>query len=129
MRVLRDSNRVLAHWVYNQEEWHSYRRWERRRRGWWAFITGRHRHLQVAEVPEVIISGSQVRMNGLTESFQNEKCRLKRTHLRESDSLHILEIYFQRENRRLQVIYLPVPRGRLREAMEVQECLSGMAVY
>lgn len=128
MRVISDSGRILAHWVYTKEEWRAFQQWERRRQGWWRYLLSHLRvSQQAAQLPEVLISGKQITINQQPEVFQDSDKRLKRVHVRESGSINVLEIYYQQKNGSLRNICLPVPKGRLREAMEVQESLSGYA--
>lgn len=125
MRVIRDSSRILAHWVYSPDEWKLFRQWERRRQGWLRYLFGSLIFSAGSKLPEVTITGSRIKINEQAEVFLDQFRRLKRVHIRESGPLNIFEIYYQQANGRLRSIYLPIPRGRLREAMELQESLSG----
>lgn len=130
MRVIQNRNSLLAHWIYTREEWSFFERWRWKRKSlllyWWKRLAREPQQ----ELKEVTLTGQRVWVNDRVEVFTDDLRRLRRVHLREAGSLHVLEIIYQvvgQPSGRIHIIQIPVPRGKLREAMIVQECLSGNA--
>lgn len=125
MRVIKDPRKVLAHWIYTREEWKRFRQWERNRLGWVRYLLSRFNQSHSSSLPEITITSERVFFNGKGEIFIDDSCKLRRVHVRESGNLNVLEIFYQPGTRSIRVIRVPVPRGQLRQAIEVQECLDG----
>lgn len=126
MRTITNPRKVLVHWIYTPEEWNSFRKWEWKCLGWLRFLFGLFPSPSNS-FPEITISPEQVSLNGKEMVFKDKTCHLRRVHVRESGNINILEIFYQPDRRAVKVIRVPVPRGRLRQAFEVQESLSGTA--
>lgn len=130
MRVIQDQRTLLAHWVYTREEWRFFEHWQLRRKGFLAYLLSRIRGRRILDMPEITITGQRICINDHIEVFADETRKLRRVHLRETDVLHVLEIIYElmgQNASRMRMIQIPVPRGKLREAIDVQECLSGNA--
>lgn len=125
MRVIKDQRKVLAHWVYTRDEWSQFRIWEWRRLGWLRYLISNINRSHSKKMPEVIITGEKVTFNGKPEVFIDDMSKLFRVHIRESGKINILEIFYQRGTKGIKVIRVPIPRGEIIQAIEVQECLSG----
>jgi len=124
MSLVKDTRKVLVHWIYTPEEWKLFRRWERSRLGWLRYLVSRFHPASSSDMAEVTITRDQVAFNGKGELFAGASRKLRRVHLRESGNINILEIFYQFGTGGTRVIRVPVPRGRLLQAIEVQECLS-----
>lgn len=130
MRVIQDQRTLLAHWVYTREEWRFFERWRQKRRGIILYWLSRIRGRSALQLPEITVTGHKVWINDRVEIFADDTRKLRRVHLRETDVLHVLEIIYElagQNTSRMRIIQIPVPRGKLREAIDVQECLSGNA--
>jgi len=130
MRVIQDQRTLLAHWVYTPEEWRFFEHWRLRRKGIIMYWLSRIRGRPALELPEITVTGHKVWVNDRVEIFADDTHKLRRVHLRETGTLHVLEIIYElmgSATARMRIIQIPVPRGKLREAIEVQECLSGNA--
>ncbi|HTD94187.1 MAG TPA: hypothetical protein VK644_10260, partial [Chitinophagaceae bacterium] len=82
-------------------------------------------------VPEITITGMKIWIGNDAESFMDQNHQLKRIRIRDAGNLNILEIAYERINGRTKKRYeirIPVPKGKLREAIEVQESLGGYTV-
>lgn len=128
MRVIKDQRKVLVHWVYTRDEWHQFRIWEWRRLGWIRYLISSFNRSHSSKMPEVIITGEKVSFNGKAEVFIDDLSKLFRVNIRESGKINILEIFYRRGTRGIKVIRVPIPRGEIIHAIEVQECLAGNGV-
>lgn len=130
MRVIQDQRTLLAHWVYTREEWRFFEHWRLKRKGIVLYWLSRIRGRPVLDLPEITVTGHKVWINDRVEIFADDTRKLRRVHLRETDVLHVLEIIYEltgQNTSHMRMIQIPVPRGKLREAIDVQECLSGNA--
>lgn len=125
MRVIRNTGTVLAHWVYTREEWKLFLQWERRRMGWFRYLLRQLMDPDRKPLPEITITGESVTLNQQKLLFNRDNHQLRHVHLRETGTVNILEIMYQKVPNVVKVIRIPVPKGELRNAMLVQECLGG----
>ncbi|MBM3416614.1 MAG: hypothetical protein FJY20_09225 [Bacteroidetes bacterium] len=112
----------LTCWNYTKEGWRHFQYWKSRKKGLLYFVFHRLCTLREKQAPEVRIAVDRVWVNGEPESFQNRSCRFREIHIREAGCIHILEISYEQGNR-VRGINVPIPKGKLREAFEVQERL------
>lgn len=118
-----DMTSTLATWIYSREEWKRYQSWKRRRKGlvhylWhWLFPSK-------SSVNEVTITASAIHLNKDFEPFHDDARQLKRVFIREVSNQNIIEISYQhRQSGLMNEIQLPIPKGKLREAISLQENL------
>ena len=112
-----------VNWDYSSEEWARFRRWEaRHKKGLWGRLRFYFKNLSLRSSARVRIGTNEVWINNAPQTFQNNQCRLMDVSLREENALNVLNIRYEMSNR-LYDIVVPVPKGRLREAIEVEEYL------
>lgn len=70
-------------------------------------------------VPEVSIGPDRIWVNKVHEPFQDRQRQFREIQIREAGSLNILEIRYVQGNQ-IRGIELPIPKGKLKEAFEVQ---------
>ncbi len=113
---------ILAHWTYTREEWAVFHRWQLRRKSilhyFWDRLTWRHQK----KVPEIKITPDAVWTNDRDENFAEGERHFQRVNIRDAGRLNVMEICYEDKNRSLE-IRVPIPKGKLREAIEVQEKL------
>jgi hypothetical protein len=117
---------VLAHWTYNREEWVSFIRWHKLRRGRLYYLIYYFLPKKKAAIPEVTITMQNIWIDDAVESFNDVDRHLKHISLHEAGTLNILEITYvvlKDGLKRLGEIKVPVPKGKLMEAIQVQESL------
>lgn len=78
--------------------------------------------MRAEHVPRIKIAADRVWINDLHEPFQNSHRQFREINIRETGKCHILEISYDQSNKQGD-IRVPIPRGKLREALEVQERL------
>jgi hypothetical protein len=118
---------ILARWNYTREEWRKFTRWDRWRRGFFGFLINFLNGHRFRKVPGVVITGNSVYFDNRAEPFHQTNAVLRRVDIADSGPVNVLEIIYERQtNRGLKVmeIMVPVPKGKLREAVAVQEKLQ-----
>lgn len=110
---------LLTQWTYTREEWNRFLQWKRGKRGllfaWLQrLVPGREK-----SVPEVSIGPDRIWVNKVHEPFQDRQRQFREIQIREAGSLNILEIRYVQGNQ-IRGIELPIPKGKLKEAFEVQ---------
>jgi hypothetical protein len=117
---------ILAHWTYTREEWRAFQRWTRKKKSWLHFLL----HFLTpgkSQTPEVKISQEKLSIGEGQHPFSNPEHILKRVEIRDAGRLNIMEITVERNNTThtgLHEIRIPVPKGKLREAIVVQEKIA-----
>lgn len=113
---------LLTRWNYTKEEWTHFLHWKTRKKGMLFFLLRKLLPVKQQQVPEIRIMADRVFVNDLNEPFQNSECRFREIHIRETGNINILEIRYEQGNN-IRGIKVPIPKGKLREAFEVQERL------
>ena len=125
-QLYRNESPVLAHWTYTQEEWKKFLRWKKLQKGVVHYLLHRLR-FRAEKAPAIMIMQGRVLVDEVPESFHGENRRLKRIHIKDAGSMNVMEIVYQNEyvsGTGSNEIHLPVPKGRLKEAIRVEEALS-----
>ena len=117
----------LVRWTYSGDEWRNFIRWKQRRKGFLHYLLHRLSASHWPQAPEITIGQGRVSIGNDQESFFNENRQLKRVNIHDAGKVNVLEIAYQRND--LQhtgpaEILIPVPKGKLKEAIQLQEKLS-----
>lgn len=113
---------TLVHWTYTREEWNAFLRSSTKRKNLL------HRFLlyllacSVQSVPEVSITPEKVWIGNDQQYFNSSKHELRQIDLRHEGFINVLSITYGRGGNSHE-IRIPVPKGKLREAIEVQDRL------
>lgn len=119
----------LVCWNYTKEEWKNFLHCKSKSKGFLFFLFQRLRTLKMQHVPEIRITPDRVWINNAHEPFQNYQRRFREIHIRDTGSIYVMEIKYVRmdssgeKGSRLCEIKVPIPKGKLREAFEIQERL------
>ena len=113
---------TLAKWNYTKEEWKIFRKWKTKRKGYLPYLLSFLGFPMDRKVPEITISDNRVWFDNMHEPFQNSSRRFMDITIREWDKLNILEISYQQQNK-MKGINVLIPKGKLKEAFEVQDRL------
>ena len=119
----------MAHWTYTREEWKNFVRWTKKRKSLLHYLLHFFSPKQSKQTPEVRITPERVWIGDAHQHFSSEEHRLKRIDIRDEGKLNILEITYEWAKRKipgLDEIRVPVPKGKLREAIEVEEKLNSI---
>lgn len=115
---------ILAHWTYTREEWKNFMRWTQRKKSFFHYIWHLLAPGKQRQTPEVRITREQVWIGEGQQHFRSEEHNLKAISIRNEGNLNIMEITFEQNSRKpggLNEIRVPVPKGKLREAIAIQD--------
>jgi len=116
---------LLAHWKYSKEEWQYFIRHTKKRKGLLSWLLRPFYLLLENKIPEVKITPDQVWIGDDRQHFNNKDCELTTIDLRDEGKINILSIGYKNiDTATVNEIKILVPKGKLREAVEVQERLT-----
>lgn len=113
----------LTRWSYTREEWRHFLRWKDRKKGLIFSVIRRLIPVKKQPIPEVRISADRVWINNEHLPFQSRNRQFREINIREAGHINILEISYE-QGKNIRGINVPIPKGKLREAFEVQERLN-----
>lgn len=123
-----DNKRIfLAHWTYTHEEWKAFIRWDKSRRGIWHYWWFRVSAVRRLVAPEIAITHQKIWIGDEVQTFRGKEKQLKKIHIRDEGKMNILEISFENlsgSQATVADIRIPIPKGKLREAIQVHDSLS-----
>ncbi len=132
MNEEQEGREVLVHWIYTREEWRVFLRWRKLKRGVLPFLIHLVTTLRLRNIPEIRITHYNVMTATMPELFNGLYRELKRVDIKDAGSLNILEIVYEKteeKNTLFTEIHIPVPKGKLREAIRLQQDLSSIIPY
>ena len=117
---------ILAHWTYTKEEWKNFIRQTKRKKSFFSYLWRPFYSFLEKKIPEVRITSEQVWIGKDEQPFSNGKFQITKIDLRGEGLVNILSIIYKRLGKKAEQneIKIPVPKGKLREAIEVQDRLS-----
>jgi hypothetical protein len=121
-----ERNAALVHWMYSHDEWKRFVRWKKMRKSVLHYMLFSIWPAFKSKSPDVTITHKQVSVDGIGQFFHDGNYELRLVNIRDAGEMNILEITYENINSRLpdlRDIYVPVPKGKLREAIELQEYL------
>jgi hypothetical protein len=77
--------------------------------------------------PSITITQGKVSINNIHEPFHDADRQLQRIHIRDAGKMNVMEFSYQRNdlpNAGPGEIQIPIPKGRLKEAIGVEEKLN-----
>ncbi len=110
-------------WNYSKEEWKNFLHWKNRKKGWFFLIFRKMMPVKAQHIPEITITDNTVWVNKAQQPFRDDERKFSEITIREVGAVNILEIRY-RQHEKQHHINIPVPKGKLREAFEVQERLQ-----
>jgi hypothetical protein len=119
----------LVHWTYSREEWNTFMRWKKMKRGFFYYLLHRLSQNRNLKTPEIIITPNRVSIDNNHESFHDTESQFKRINIHDTGNINVIEISYQRKDAQsigLSEIYIPVPKGHLKEAIEVEVKLNAI---
>ena len=117
---------VLARWIYSHEEWRHFLRWKLLRKSFIHYFIHLLKPNQ-KRTPEVIITYERVWIDECHEPFHTGDRQLKRINIRDAGKINVMEITYEQQHPKGTFnndIRIPVPKGKLREAIDVEEKLN-----
>jgi hypothetical protein len=111
-------------WVYTKEEWRRFERWNARRKGvieylWhYLFYNGDH------DVQSVELTDQSVTMAEKKKYFSGPVTELRRVEIYDKKNFNVMIITYEIVSKKqFNEIRVPIPKGKLKEAIDVQEKL------
>lgn len=117
----------LAYWTYDHDEWLNYLYWTKMKKGLLYYYLFRVFRKRQVKVPEVAITQQKIWIGDDVYSFRDNEKQLRKIHIREAGKVNIIEIGFEKKlGSQLAPgkICIPIPKGKLREAIRVHESLG-----
>jgi hypothetical protein len=111
----------IVRWTYTKEEWQHFEKWNARHKGllnyFWYSLFNKDKYVHSIEFNErwIKISGKQKYFNGpVTE--------LRRVDIYDKGVVNVMNITYENiSSNHLSEITIPIPRGKLKEAIEAHE--------
>ncbi|HEX7845539.1 MAG TPA: hypothetical protein VF476_07010 [Chitinophagaceae bacterium] len=113
---------LLAHWTYTREEWKAFHRWRLLNKSFFHYVWYWLKPRKHKRVPEIRITPESIWTNEKPESFHENGRQFQRVNIRDTGKLNVMEICYD-AGQGSREIKIPIPKGKLREAIEVQEKL------
>jgi len=115
---------LLVRWIYTRDEWKAFERWKTKQQSVFHYLLHRLLPGRAHTSPEVTITDEHILINNITEPFNDAGRQLKRVYIRDTGNLNIMEITYENDGSgEMNEIKIPVPKGKLREAIAIQESL------
>ena len=117
---------ILARWNYTYEEWRIFLRWKLLKKSYIHYLIHIRKSKQ-KKIPEVIITHQRVWIDEKHEHFHFNDRSLKRIDIKDEGRLNVLQIIYEQQHTSGPFnmdIHVPVPKGKLKEAIEVEEKLN-----
>lgn len=122
---------ILAHWTYSREEWKAFLKWKLLKKGVVHYLAHLLKLKSFKNIPEIRISSKRVWFNEAHEPFHDNNRSFRKINIQDAGKLNVMEISYDRRDKKGKTaseIRIPIPKGKLREAIAVQERLMGGAV-
>lgn len=117
---------ILAHWTYTKNEWRAFISRTKKQKGFFNYIIHLSSAIINQKVPEIKITSERVYIGDDHQHFSGQRHQLMQINIREEGIVNILEIMYENicvNENSVGEITIPVPKGKLREAFEVEEKL------
>ena len=117
---------ILVRWNYSHEEWRYFLRWKQLRKSMIHYFIHLLKPKQ-KRIPEVMITHERVWIDESPEPFHSNGRQLTRINIQDEDKMNVIEISYEQQHQKGSLsgeIRIPVPKGKLREAMYVQDKLT-----
>jgi hypothetical protein len=115
-----DEKMIIAHWTYSREEWKAFLKWKVLRKGIFHYLLHWLRPLSRKRVPEIRITTGKVWINNRHEPFHDKERSFRNINIHDAGKLNVMEIRYEYGDHSGE-IRIPIPKGKLREAIQVQE--------
>ena len=113
----------IVRWVYTREEWQHFERWNAKHKGFlhymWHVIFFKDRHVHSIEFNE-----QWIKVSDKQKYFNGPVTELRRVNIYDRGQINVLNITYENiSNNQLNEINIPIPRGKLKEAVDAHEKL------
>ena len=112
----------VATWIYTKEEWEYFDTWDARRKGLLNYLW--KRMLKKKYTSSICLTKTSVQVGDKRKYFIGPVTELRRVDIYDKGLINVLNITYENvAKNRLNEINIPIPRGKLKEAIDVREIL------
>jgi hypothetical protein len=125
-----DETAALVHWTYSHDEWQNFMRWKKKKKSFFHYLLHQFFPKRNSKTPDIKITEDKVSIDDRHESFRDTERQLQRVNIHDAGNMNIMEIGYHWPGQKEKLpaeIRIPVPKGKLKEAIQVQERLSNIA--
>ncbi|MBL0306879.1 MAG: hypothetical protein IPQ25_12860 [Chitinophagaceae bacterium] len=123
MEQTNKNDKLLAHWTYARDEWNRYLKWSFFKKGFIFYLFHLLNPFKQKGSAEVKISSRCISINENRSEVNFPDQYFADVDIYEAGNLNILEILYKNGHHRRK-ISIPVPKGKLKEAIDVQMRLT-----
>lgn len=111
-------------WIYTKEEWGSFEKWNAKRKGMLSYLRHAFFHKKDRCKPCVELTEQWVKIGDKRKYFTGPVTQLRRVDIYDKKQFNIMSISYEILSKsQLNEIHVPIPKGKLKEAIEAQEKL------
>jgi hypothetical protein len=111
-------------WIYTKEEWGRFEKWNARRKGVVEFVWHFLFHKENEHVQSVELTEQSVTIADKRKYFSGPVTELRRVEIYDKKDFNVMIISYEIVSKKqLNEIRLPIPKGKLKEAIDAQEKL------
>ena len=113
----------IAHWIYTKEEWEYFNAWNMKRKGrlnyiWQSLFTKKK------YTSSMQLTRTSVQLGSELTYFTDAVTELRRIDIYDKGLINVMNIVYENVAKsRFAEISIPIPRGKLKEAISIQEIL------
>ena len=118
---------VLVHWTYSLDEWHNFMSWQKKKKGFFSYLVYRLFSRKSKNNPKITITEKKVVVDDTNEAFNDSHHQLRRVAIHDAGNMNVMKISYDASDRQQRgpvEINILVPKGKLREAIQLQERLT-----
>ena len=122
---------ILVRWNYTHDEWRIFLRWKSLRKSFIHYLVHISRPKQ-KKIPEVMITQQRIWIDDKQEYFHFHDRQLRRINISDEGKLNVMQITYEQYHHKGSYnndIHVPVPRGKLKEAIKVEERLNAIKLH
>jgi hypothetical protein len=111
-------------WIYTKEEWRRFEKWNARRKGVVEYIWQFLFHKENRDIQSVELTEQSVTIGDKKKYFTGPVTELRRVEIYDKKDFNVMIITYEIVSKKqLNEIRLPIPKGKLKEAIDAQEKL------
>jgi hypothetical protein len=113
----------IVEWNYTKNEWKNFEKWNSRQKTIFHFLQFLF-FPNTGEAPKISFTRTSIVIDGKARSFNGPLIQVKKVNISNNDLLNILTISYENlDQGKSNEINIPVPRGKLKEAIQLQNQL------
>jgi len=115
-------------WIYSKEEWRRFERWNARRKGLINYLWRLLIQKENPQIQSIELTVEWVKIGDKKKYFSGPVTELRRVEIYDKKEFNVMIITYEIVSRsQLNEIRLPIPKGKLKEAIDAQEKLMSVS--